>query len=64
MTSWYTPGKRIVLTKFREYHLYIKAEVFISPELSQFLGYIITAEGIKMDVQAIKSWPEPTTTTK
>ena len=55
---------RLVLTKLREYGLYAKYEkcVFEQPSV-EFLGYIITCDGISMDqrkVAAIQEWQPPT----
>ncbi|XP_016326110.1 uncharacterized mitochondrial protein AtMg00860-like [Sinocyclocheilus anshuiensis] len=54
-----------VLQCLREHHLFLKAEkcTFHQPTV-QFLGYNIDRTGIQMDegkVEAITSWPEPTT---
>ncbi|KAL0190891.1 hypothetical protein M9458_013589, partial [Cirrhinus mrigala] len=54
-----------VLHKLREHSLYLKLEKceFHRPSV-QFLGYVISAEGVQMDqgkVQAILDWPQPTT---
>ncbi|KAI2667405.1 Transposon Tf2-8 polyprotein [Labeo rohita] len=54
-----------VLLKLREQSLYLKLEKceFHRPSV-QFLGYIISAEGVQMDqgkVHAIQEWPTPTT---
>ncbi|KAL0163605.1 hypothetical protein M9458_039358, partial [Cirrhinus mrigala] len=54
-----------VLHKLREYSLYLKIEKceFHQPPL-QFLGYVISAEGVQMDqgkVSAIQEWPQPLT---
>ncbi len=54
-----------VLQRLREHQLYLKAEkcTFHQPSI-QFLGYHISAHGIKMDerkVEAIKTWPIPST---
>ncbi|KAK3565354.1 hypothetical protein QTP86_007128 [Hemibagrus guttatus] len=47
------------------YHLYLKLEKCeFHQSTTQFLGYIISPEGIQMDcakVKAIKSWPQPGT---
>ncbi|XP_051953921.1 uncharacterized protein LOC127623573 [Xyrauchen texanus] len=55
----------LVLEKLREYHLYLKTEKCTLHQTSlQFLGYIISPEGIRMDegkVTAVRSWPAPTT---
>ncbi len=58
-----------VLQRLREHQLYLKAEKFPSFHLSsvQFLGYNIDRSGIQMDegkVEAVKSWPTPTTVKK
>lgn len=52
------------LVRLRQ-HLYLKLEKceFHQPTI-QFLGYVITPEGIQMDgnqVEAVKSWPQPLT---
>ncbi len=54
-----------VLQQLRKFQLYLKAEkcTFHQPTV-QFLGYIINSGGIRMDegkVEAISSWPLPTT---
>ncbi len=54
-----------VLQRLREHQLYLKAEkcTFHLPSV-QFLGYNIDCSGIQMDegkVEAVKSWPTPTT---
>ncbi len=54
-----------VLQQLRRFHLYLKAEkcTFHQPTV-HFLGYIINSGGIRMDegkVEAISSWPLPTT---
>ncbi len=54
-----------VLQQLRKYQLYLKAEkcIFHQPSV-HFLGYIISNGGIRMDkgkVEAITSWPQPTT---
>ncbi len=54
-----------VLKQLRKFHLFLKAEkcTFHQPTI-QFLGYIIDSGGIRMDegkVEAISSWPIPTT---
>ncbi len=54
-----------VLQQLRKYQLYLKAEkcIFHQPSV-HFLGYIISNGGICMDkgkVEAITSWPRPTT---
>lgn len=54
-----------VLQQLRKYQLYLKAEKCIFHQSSvHFLGYIISNGGIRMDkgkVEAISSWPRPTT---
>ncbi|KAL0194729.1 hypothetical protein M9458_008301, partial [Cirrhinus mrigala] len=54
-----------VLQKLREHSLYLKLEKCEFHRSSvQFLGYIISAEGVEMDqgkVQAIQEWPTPST---
>ncbi|KAL0201466.1 hypothetical protein M9458_004653, partial [Cirrhinus mrigala] len=57
-----------VLHKLRDHSLYLKLEKceFHRPSI-QFLGYIITAEGVQMDqgkVSAIQEWPQPLTVKK
>ncbi len=52
-----------VLEQLRKHHLYLKLEKceFHRPTV-QFLGYIVSADGIQMDqgkVQAIRDWPQP-----
>ncbi|KAI2646638.1 Transposon Tf2-8 polyprotein [Labeo rohita] len=52
-----------VLLKLRQHHLYLKLEKceFHKPSV-QFLGYIISAEGVQMDqgkIHAIQDWPQP-----
>ncbi|KAL0180230.1 hypothetical protein M9458_025672, partial [Cirrhinus mrigala] len=52
-----------VLQKLREHSLYLKLEKceFHQPSV-QFLGYVISAEGVQMDqgeVNAILEWPQP-----
>ncbi len=52
-----------VLRQLRKHHLYLKLEKceFHRPTV-QFLGYILSADGIQMDqgkVQAIRDWPQP-----
>ncbi len=54
-----------VLQQLMKFHLYLKAEkcTFHQPTV-HFLGYIINRGGIRMDegkVEAISSWPLPTT---
>ncbi|KAL0167476.1 hypothetical protein M9458_035698, partial [Cirrhinus mrigala] len=54
-----------VLQKLRQQCLYLKLEKceFHLPSV-QFLGYVISAEGVQMDqgkVTAIQNWPQPTT---
>ncbi|KAL0151534.1 hypothetical protein M9458_053186, partial [Cirrhinus mrigala] len=54
-----------VLHKLRQQRLYLKLEKceFHLPSV-QFLGYVISAEGVQMDqgkVTAIQNWPQPTT---
>ncbi len=54
-----------VLQRLREHQLYLKAEKFTFHLSSMlFLGYNIDRSGIQMDegkVEAVKSWPTPTT---
>ncbi|KAK3565211.1 hypothetical protein QTP86_001027 [Hemibagrus guttatus] len=54
-----------VLHRLHHYHLYLKLEKCeFHQSTTQFLGYIISPEGIQMDcakVEAIKSWPQPGT---
>lgn len=54
-----------VLTKLREYNLFLKAEKCCFHQSSiQFLGYNISQSGITMDerkVAAVRKWPLPTT---
>ncbi|KAK3571228.1 hypothetical protein QTP86_005421 [Hemibagrus guttatus] len=54
-----------VLHRLCHYHLYLKHEKCeFHQSTIQFLGYIISPEGIQMDcakVEAIKSWPQPGT---
>ncbi|KAI2654616.1 Transposon Tf2-8 polyprotein [Labeo rohita] len=54
-----------VLHKLRDYSLYLKLEKCEFHRSSvQFLGYIISAEGVQMDqgkVSAIQEWPQPLT---
>ncbi|KAK3506450.1 hypothetical protein QTP70_000624 [Hemibagrus guttatus] len=54
-----------VLHRLRHYHLYLKLEKCeFHQSTTQFLGYVISSEGIQMDcakVEAIKSWPQPGT---
>ncbi len=52
-----------VLEQLRKHHLYLKLEKceFHRPTV-QFLGYIVSADGIQMDqgkVQAIRNWSQP-----
>ncbi len=52
-----------VLQQLRKHHLYLKLEKceFHHPTV-QFLGYILSADGIQMDqgkVQVIRDWPQP-----
>ncbi|KAI2648695.1 Transposon Tf2-8 polyprotein [Labeo rohita] len=52
-----------VLHKLCQHHLYLKPEKceFHKPSV-QFLGYIISAEGVQMDqgkIHAIQHWPQP-----
>ncbi|XP_044031049.1 uncharacterized mitochondrial protein AtMg00860-like [Siniperca chuatsi] len=53
-----------VLKRLREFQLFLKAEKcsFHQPSV-QFLGYNISSSGIQMEgkVDAIKSWPTPST---
>ncbi len=52
-----------VLEQLRKHHLYLKLEnCEFQPPVVQFLGYIVSADGIQMDqgkVQAIRDWPQP-----
>ncbi|KAK3568097.1 hypothetical protein QTP86_030296, partial [Hemibagrus guttatus] len=54
-----------VLHQLHHYHLYLKLEKFeFHQSTTQFLGYVISPEGIQMDctkVEAIKSLPQPGT---
>ncbi len=54
-----------VLQRLREHQLYLKAYKCTFHQTSiQFLGYQISSQGIKVDegkVEAIKTWPKPTT---
>ncbi len=54
-----------VLQRLREHQIYIKAEECMFHQASiRFLWYQISSQGIKMDegkVEAIKTWPIPTT---
>ncbi|KAK3506929.1 hypothetical protein QTP70_031209 [Hemibagrus guttatus] len=54
-----------VLHRLRHYHLYLKLEKCeFHQSTTQFLGYVISSEGIQMDcakVEATKSWPQPGT---
>ncbi|XP_075473251.1 uncharacterized protein LOC142504012 [Ascaphus truei] len=54
---------RIVLERLRKYKLYIKLEKCEFEKTSmQFLGYIISPEGLSMDpgkIQAVVEWPIP-----
>lgn len=56
---------QLMLAKLREYQLYLQAEKCSFHQSSiQFPGYIISAEGIKMNkrkVETIKSWSVPST---
>ncbi len=52
-----------VLEQLRKHHLYLKLKKceFHRPVV-QFLGYIVSADGIQMDqgkIQAIRDWPQP-----
>lgn len=54
-----------VLQRLHQHHLYLKLEKceFYQTTI-QFLGYIITPEGVQMDqrkVDAVQKWPQPTT---
>lgn len=54
-----------LLVRLRQHHLYLKLEKceFHQP-IIQFLGYVITPEGIQMDctkVEAVRNWPQPLT---
>ncbi len=55
-----------VLNRLRQYHLYLKLEKCeFHQSTIQFLGYVITLEGIQKDhtkVEAIKNWPQLLTT--
>lgn len=65
MTTWNEAEHRhhiqLMLAKLRDHHLYLKAEKYLFYQSStQFLSYIISAEGIQMDeekVEAVKFWP-------
>ncbi|KAK3512021.1 hypothetical protein QTP70_027617 [Hemibagrus guttatus] len=54
-----------VLNRLRHYHLYLKLEKFeFHQSTTQFLGYVLSPKEIQMDctkVEAIKSWPQPST---
>ncbi|KAK3516125.1 hypothetical protein QTP70_005370 [Hemibagrus guttatus] len=54
-----------VLHRLHHYHIYLKLEKCeFHQSTTQFLGYVISPEGIQMDcakVEAIKSWPQPGT---
>lgn len=54
-----------VLNRLQEYHLYLKLEKReLHQSTIQFLGYVITPDGIQMDhtkVEAMKNWPQPLT---
>ncbi|KAL0170112.1 hypothetical protein M9458_034708, partial [Cirrhinus mrigala] len=56
---------RKVLSKLREFHLFLKAEkCTFHQSHTQFLGYHIDASGVSMDnskVEAIVNWPAPST---
>lgn len=59
---------REVLNVFRNHSFYatIKKCVFINDRVL-FLGYVVSAEGLSVDetkVQAVVSWPQPTTVTE
>ncbi|KAL0152574.1 hypothetical protein M9458_052297, partial [Cirrhinus mrigala] len=53
-----------VLHKLREHSLYLKLEKFEFHQPVQFLGNVISTEGVQLDqatVQAIQEWPTPCT---
>ncbi|KAK3506212.1 hypothetical protein QTP70_017102 [Hemibagrus guttatus] len=54
-----------VLHRLHHYHLYLELEKCeFHQSATQFLGYVISPEGIQMDcakVEAIKCWPQPST---
>ncbi|KAK3545455.1 hypothetical protein QTP70_007692 [Hemibagrus guttatus] len=54
-----------VLHRLCHYHLYLKLDKCeFHQSTTQFLGYVISPEGIQMDcakMEAIKSWPQPGT---
>ncbi|KAI2646996.1 Transposon Tf2-9 polyprotein [Labeo rohita] len=56
---------RKVLSKLREFHLFLKAEkCTFHQSHTQFLGYHIDASGVSMDnskIEAIVNWPAPST---
>ena len=59
---------RMVLERLQEAKLYLKAKKCeFTTQRTEFLGYVITPEGIDMDkskVMAILEWPEPETITQ
>ncbi len=54
-----------VLQRLRQHHLYLKLEKCeFHQSTVQFLGYVITPDGVQMDqgkVEAVRNWPQPTT---
>ncbi len=54
-----------ILKQLRKHHLYLKLEKCKFHRTTvQFLGYVISSEGIQMEqekVQAIQEWPQPPT---
>ncbi|XP_058246936.1 uncharacterized protein LOC131353883 [Hemibagrus wyckioides] len=55
----------IVLDCLRRHRLYLKLKKYeFHHPIIQFLGYVISTEGIQMDqskVEAVRSWPQPHT---
>ncbi len=54
-----------VLQRLRQHHLYLKLEKCeFHQSTVQFLGYVITPDGVQMDQgkeEAVRNWPQPTT---
>ncbi|KAK3546630.1 hypothetical protein QTP70_031435 [Hemibagrus guttatus] len=59
---------RAVLSRLQQNHLYVKPEKYEFHQTTiMFLGYVISQQGVKMDltkVRAVTEWPNPTTIKK